>query len=133
MAKDQRCASGFRTHVRSDQYAQPRAVDILDVVHIQNDLLLSFGDQALQFRAENRKRNAAAQKAWRSADQPAWLNEETYRRRIQPRLSGVTIPVLMSTLDVSKPYATNIRAGRSIPHPRHWLTLARLVGISPDK
>jgi len=119
--------------VRSDQYAQPRAVDILDVVHIQNDLLLSFGDQALQFRAENRKRNAAAQKAWRSADQPAWLNEETYRRRIQPRLSGVTIPVLMSTLDVSKPYATNIRAGRSIPHPRHWLTLARLVGISPDK
>jgi hypothetical protein len=30
---------GFRAHMRSDQDAQPRAVDVLDVVHIQDDLL----------------------------------------------------------------------------------------------
>jgi CRISPR-associated endonuclease Cas1 len=81
-------------------------------------------------RAENRQRNAAAQRVWRSSDQPAWLNEETYREKIQPRLVTVTIPLLMRTLDISIPYATDIRAGRRRPHPRHWLTLARLVGIS---
>jgi len=80
-------------------------------------------------RAANRKRNAAAQRAWRQADKPAWLNEKTYRQRIQPRLSAVTVPVLMSELNVSKPYATDIRAGRRTPHPRHWRTLATLVGI----
>ena len=41
MAKDQRCTLGFRAAVRSDQYSQPRAVDILDVVHFQGDLLPS--------------------------------------------------------------------------------------------
>jgi hypothetical protein len=50
--------------------------------------------------------------AWRQADKPAWLNEEIYRAKIQPRLSGITIPVLMSALNVSKPYAADIRAGR---------------------
>ena len=33
--------------------ARPGAVDVLDVVHIQDDLLLSFGDQALQFLTQS--------------------------------------------------------------------------------
>jgi hypothetical protein len=28
------------------------------------------------------------------------------------------------------PYAAYIRAGRHRPHPRHWLVLAKLVGVS---
>ena len=84
-------------------------------------------------RAANRKRNAAAQRAWRQTDKAAWPNEETYREKIQPRLSGITIPALMSALDVSKPYAADIRAGRRQPHPRHWLTLGRLVGVTSNK
>ena len=39
--------------MRSNQCPQPRAVDILDVVHIQDDFLLSFGDQALQFLTQS--------------------------------------------------------------------------------
>jgi hypothetical protein len=39
---------------------------------------------------------------------------------------------LMSALSVSKPYATDIRAGRRQPHPRHWLTLARLVALRDE-
>lgn len=34
---------------------------------------------------------------------------------------------------LSEPYATDIYAGRRLPHPRHWLTLARLVGVAPDR
>jgi hypothetical protein len=31
-------------------------------------------------------------------------------------------------IDVSHPYATLIRRGVSIPHPRHWMLLAELAG-----
>jgi hypothetical protein len=33
---------------------------------------------------------------------------------------------------ISKTYASEIRAGKSLPHPRHWLTLAELVGLSRE-
>jgi CRISPR-associated endonuclease Cas1 len=88
--------------------------------------------EAQASRAENRKRNAAAQRVWRQADKPAWLNERTYQQKIQPRLSAITIPALMSALNVSKPYAADIRAGRRQPHPRHWLILARLVDVASE-
>jgi hypothetical protein len=61
---------------------------------------------------------------------PEWLDEKTYREKILPRLSGITVPTIVSALAVSEHYATSIRSGRCIPHPRHWLALARLAGIS---
>jgi len=57
-------------------------------------------------------------------------SKETYVRRIQPLLSGVKVPVLSVALGISDPYAAEIRAGRYLPHPRHCVTLARLVGFS---
>jgi CRISPR-associated endonuclease Cas1 len=80
-------------------------------------------------QAEKQRRHAAAVKAWNTSDKPDWLTEETYRARIQPRLSGITVPAISSTLGISEPYAAEIRAGRCVPHPRHWLTLAQLVGL----
>jgi hypothetical protein len=38
----------------------------------------------------------------------------------------------MSALGVSVIYAVAIRAGRCRPHPRHWLALAELVGVSAN-
>ncbi len=84
-------------------------------------------------QAEKQRRHAAAKRAWQSSSLPPWLDEETYLRRIHPRLAGVTIPVISSALGVSNPYAADIRAGRHRPHPRHWRTLAQLVGVSPDE
>ncbi len=84
-------------------------------------------------RAETQRRHAAARKAWNPTDKPDWLNEETYRARIQPRLSGFTVRAISSTLGISEPYAAEIRAGRRQLHPRHWLILARLVGIVPKE
>jgi len=68
-------------------------------------------------------------RAWNPADKPDWLNEKFYRERIQPRLRRFMVPKIMETIAVSDPYGLAIRAGRRIPHLRHWLTLARLVGI----
>jgi hypothetical protein len=46
---------------------------------------------------------------------PEWLNEETYRAKIQPALTGITIPAIATALGASEPYATDIRAGRRRP------------------
>jgi len=83
-------------------------------------------------RAETQRRNALAQHAWKSSDLPVWLNEATYRDKIQPRLGGVSVSILSSALRVSGVYAANIRAGKRVPHARHWLTLAQLVDMSPQ-
>lgn len=88
--------------------------------------------EAEALRAATQRRHAAALKAWHPSDLPEWLNEETYRDKIQARLGGVTVPAISSALGISEPYATDIRAGRRRPHPRHWLTLARLAGDSSD-
>ncbi len=84
-------------------------------------------------QAEKQRRHAAAKRAWQASSQPAWLDKDFYLRKIQPLLSGVTVPVLALALGISEPYAAEIRAGRYLPHPRHWLTLARLVGVEPDE
>ena len=83
-------------------------------------------------RSETQRRHEAAKRAWRSSSKPAWLNEDTYVGKIQPRLATVTISALSSTLGVSEFYAAGIRAGRRRPHPRHWQALAQLVGVSQD-
>jgi hypothetical protein len=69
-------------------------------------------------------------RAWNPSDLPDWLNEETYSEKIQPRLAEVTVPAISTALGISEPYATAIRAGKRRPHPRHWVRLARLVGVS---
>jgi CRISPR-associated endonuclease Cas1 len=96
----------------------------------QKGRVASHGPEAEAKRAENRRRHAAALKAWRPSDQPAWLNEETYLRKIQPRLASVTVPAIRTALGISKAYATNIRSGKRLPHGRHWQTLAQLLGIA---
>ncbi len=84
-------------------------------------------------RAETQRRHKAAVRAWLPSEQPEWLNEDAYRTKIQPVLSEMTVPAISSALGISQPYATDIRAGRRRPHPRHWRSLAQLVGVSPDE
>lgn len=81
-------------------------------------------------RGATQHRHAAAVKAWNPADKPEWLTEETYRERIQPRFASINDAAISSALDISEPYAATIRAGRYLPHQRHWLTLAKSVGVS---
>ena len=86
--------------------------------------------KAEALRAETQRRHAVERKIWRPSDNPDWLTEKTYRQKIQPRLAGVTVPTISAALGISEPYATDIRAGRRVPHPRHWLVLAKLAGVS---
>jgi hypothetical protein len=73
--------------------------------------------------------HAVANSWWSPSSLPAWLNEEYYVQEIQPRLRTVKVREIAHALQVSKPYAAFIRAGRRRPHPRHWQALAHLAGI----
>ncbi len=94
--------------------------------------IATHSPKAEALRAATQRRHAEALNAWKRSDNPRWLTEEAYRKRIQPRLGKTTVPAISTALGISEPYATDIRAGRRIPHPRHWETLARLVGVSPQ-
>jgi CRISPR-associated endonuclease Cas1 len=99
---------------------------------VRNPVRLNAYDPIAQARrADSQRRQAAALKVWRPSDKPEWLDEKFYLKNIQPRVAGIKIPVLTSALRISKPYATAIRAGRR-PHPRHWLRLAQMVGLTED-
>ncbi len=81
-------------------------------------------------RVQTQRRQIAVRRTWNPSDKPDWLDEKTYQDKVLPRLARVTVPTIVSALAVSEPYATNIRAGRCVPHPRHWLALALLVGVA---
>jgi CRISPR-associated endonuclease Cas1 len=95
--------------------------------------IATHSPKAETLRSQTRRRHAAALKAWKPSDKPDWLDEKTYREKIQPRLARFPVSAISSALLVSHPYATDIRAGRRQPHPRHWLALARLVRVLSDE
>jgi CRISPR-associated endonuclease Cas1 len=76
--------------------------------------------------------HAVANSWWLPASLPSWLNEEYYIQEIQPRLRTTKVREISQVMQISKPYAALVRAGRRHPHRRHWQALAKLVGISPD-
>jgi len=89
--------------------------------------------EAQASRADSQRRHEAAKRGWLASSLPSWLNNETYTNKIQPRLATITVPAIATAIGVSMPYATDIRAGRRRPHPRHWQALAELVGVSLDE
>jgi CRISPR-associated endonuclease Cas1 len=118
-------------HGRSYCWACGLKVSAVRLVKVaERGRVAAQSDQAQRMRSETQIRHAAAEARWPTSDLPAWLNREFYVREIQPRLKSVTLSVLASTLDISIPYAVDIRKGRRVPHTRHWLTLARLLGIT---
>lgn len=83
-------------------------------------------------RAEAQKRQNAAAKAWKLSDNPEWLNEKFFQENIQEKLAAVSASTIASMLSTSLSYASNIRAGRCVPHRRHWHNLALLIGVNPS-
>lgn len=65
-------------------------------------LRLNLHDPIAQARRANtQRRQAVALKAWNATQKPKWLDENFYREKIQPRLEGIEIPMLMSALGIS--------------------------------
>lgn len=80
-------------------------------------------------RSATQAQQAEAQRRWDPSTLPKWLDEDFYRSEFLPRLSTFTVKTIRLAIDVSHPYATLIKRGDRMPHPRHWLELAKLAGI----
>jgi CRISPR-associated protein Cas1 len=77
----------------------------------------------------SRRRHAQACSEWDTSSQPAWLTNKVFVQQIQPLLANIPTSAIRSRIEVSRWYAGRIRKGYR-PHPRHWLVLAGLVGVS---
>jgi len=106
------------------------AVDLPEVA--KKGRVVAHSDLAQSRRSETQRKQTTAVWKWKESDLPSWLNREVYLREIQPRLKSISPATIRSVLDVSMGYAINIRKGRRAPHPRHWLTLARLANVVED-
>jgi hypothetical protein len=94
---------------------------------IHHRVLWGHSPEARARQAEKQHKHAAAVKSWNPSDKPPWLTEEVFLQQIQPRLATLTVPIISSALGVSEPYAALIRSKKYLPHPRHWLALAKLT------
>jgi hypothetical protein len=98
----------------------------------QKGRLTAHGSEAQASRSATQQRNWSRINQWKKSNNPAWLNEQTYREKIQPGLANITNSVIARALGVSVQYAVWIRRGKRQPHPRHWAALAQLAGMSRD-
>jgi CRISPR-associated protein Cas1 len=88
--------------------------------------ILAHSAKAQHSRIATKRRHDAARQEWVQSGQTS-ISEEVYRAQIQPKLMGMTVSSIQTALQVSVVYASHIRRGRRVPHPRHWQTLAKLV------
>jgi CRISPR-associated endonuclease Cas1 len=88
--------------------------------------------ESLAKRSATQRQHKQAIQNWRPSDLPGWLTRDVYVKQVRPALAAVTKSRIRSALGVSEPYSSDIQAGRCIPHARHWLALAGLVGVSPN-
>jgi CRISPR-associated endonuclease Cas1 len=110
-------------------YCKP-CVKIHSLEEFDKGRLVAQSPESRARRSVTQKAHVLAIRAWKPSKKYKWLDKEAYLNKIQPRLKDVPISTLRSTLEISEAYATFIRSGVRVPHPRHWPSLARLVGLA---
>jgi CRISPR-associated protein Cas1 len=106
------------------QIATRRLVEVAQVGRIAGHT-----PEAIAKEAATHRKHAQERAAWNPAKQPAWLTEQVFAEKIQPALAHASATAIAKQIGVSRWYAGRIREGYR-PHPRHWLALAELVGVS---
>jgi hypothetical protein len=91
--------------------------------------VVTLGPEAQARRAATQRVNTQAVWDWNPSDNPTWLTIDLYSAKIQPRLVSLSCSLVAKRLSVSVGYADQVKKGR-VPHPRHWQTLATLLGVS---
>jgi CRISPR-associated endonuclease Cas1 len=92
--------------------------------------LTAQSQTAQRSRSNTQKKNWSQIREWKQSSNPAGLNEGMYKDKILPQLAKCKNTEIARALGVSVQYAVWIRSGKRRPHPRHWNSLAQLVGVS---
>lgn len=88
--------------------------------------VLGLTAEAQRSRREAQRRHDDARREWERSGENS-ISEDVYKTEIQPKLRNLTLSSIMKALGVSVVYASHIRKGRRVPHPRHWSMLAALA------
>jgi hypothetical protein len=78
-------------------------------------------------RRETQRKQHEACNRWLMENPDGGMNNETYISTVLPKLRVLTNPSITSALGVSLPYASQLRTGKRLPHPRHRQILAELT------
>ncbi len=73
-----------------------------------------------------------ANAAWAREAEPA-MSREAYLVAVVPALRQVPLKRLMEATGLTNASCSQLRRGLTVPHPRHWGTLAGLVGVVPGQ
>jgi len=84
--------------------------------------------EALQKKSRKMNDHRDAMRNWQPSELPDWLTDEVFMNQIYPALARLSKIEIASALAVSKDYAYQIANGNRVPHKRHWVKLAELVG-----
>ena len=79
--------------------------------------------------SETLSQHAVANTWWSASSLPAWLDEECFVTKIQPKLKAIKVREISEALQISAPYAALIRKGERRPHQRHWGTFSKADGV----
>jgi hypothetical protein len=90
--------------------------------------IAAVSPDSLKKRVDVMRLHKEALRNWKPSDLPDWLTDDLYATRIQPALAQLSKKAIESSLGVSKRYAYEIASGTKLPHRRHWVRLAELVG-----
>lgn len=78
----------------------------------------------------------AEQRAWEANHGGEQHDPNWFRSHVLPGLAEISLPKIAQATGISISTASKIRAGRRVPHPRHWEALAILARrerrVSPD-
>ncbi len=82
--------------------------------------------EAAAKRAVSLSARKREQLAWAPGEQDEWTRER-YQGEIQPRLAQIPLSALAAATGLSLSACSRIRAGRLVPHQRHWVPLRGLL------
>lgn len=89
--------------------------------------------EALEKKSAAMKDHRNALRNWQPSDLPEWLTDEVYIAKIQLALERFSKAEIARALGISKDYVYEIVRGDKVPHKRHWVKLAELVGMSSEE
>src|SRR6185312_6365122 len=90
----------------------------------------SRSPEASAKRALAVKRQNEALRNWNPSELPEWLTDEVYASQIQPTLHRFSKQQIADALGVNVSFVYKIVNRGEIPHKRHWVKLAELVGVT---
>jgi CRISPR-associated endonuclease Cas1 len=85
--------------------------------------------EARERRQRANAKRRAEQAVWDAKHDGEEHDPEWFRSQVLPGLITVTLVAIAHATGMSTSSASKVRAGRRIPHPRHWPTLALLAGV----